>query len=316
MWGAELPADDDGQPASVEIIIPARNEAQRLPAGLTALTEAAAALPCGAAITVVDNASTDATASIARDWPGERVPVRLLPCSRRGKGAAVRAGLLASRAPFVGYLDADMATGLSALATAMGLLASGSQVVIGSRAHAGSVVQHRHSRVRALGAAVFRGSTRVIVPGVSDTQCGFKFFSGPLVRAAAGGMTTSGFSFDVELLARCRRLGGEVTEIPVLWRDMPGSTFSVKRHSVSAFTQLAAIWMSLHAAGDHGPRPIPIPPALEVDLPAGIASAGLAPTGITPTGITPAGITDVPPAAPEGQAPALASPAPGEAPAP
>jgi dolichyl-phosphate beta-glucosyltransferase len=295
MWGAELPAGDDGQPVSVEIIIPARNEAQRLPAGLSALTEAAAALPCGAAIMVVDNGSTDGTASIVRDWPCERVPVRLLQCSRRGKGAAVRTGLLASRAPFVGYLDADMATGLSALATAIGLLVSGSQVVIGSRAHTGSVVEDRHSWVRELGAAVFRGAARVIVPGVTDTQCGFKFFSGPLVRSAATGMNTYGFSFDVELLARCLGLGGDVTEIPVQWRDMPGSTFSVQRHAVSAFTELAGIWMSLRADQEHGPRPVPVPPALGIDVPPGIM--------------------DVPPATPDGQAPAWAFPAPREAPA-
>ena len=320
MWGARRPAGDTGLPVSLEIIVPAHNEAQRLPDGLKVLTEAAAALPCGAAILVVDNASTDSTAAIVQDWPSEPVPVRLLQCTRRGKGAAVRTGLLASRAPFVGYLDADMATDLSALATAVGLVVAGHQVVIGSRAHTDSVVEDRHSWVRSLGAAVFRGAARVIVAGVTDTQCGFKFFSGPLVRAAAATMITSGFSFDVELLARCRRLGADVSEIPVHWRDMPGSTFSVQRHAISAFTELASIWLSLRADEDHGPRPIPVPPALDgVPAPPPLHQARPAVATTVPVLVV-----DGQPADPDehavadaggGQAPAWASPA-GEARAP
>lgn len=311
MWGATRPAGDNGLPVSLEIIVPAHNEAQRLPEGLKSLTEAAAALPCGAAILVVDNASTDSTAAIVRDWPSEPVPVRLLQCARRGKGAAVRTGLLASRAPFVGYLDADMATHLSALGTALALLVAGHQAVIGSRAHTGSVVENRHSWMRSLGAAVFRGAARAIVAGVTDTQCGFKFFSGPLVRAAAAAMNTSGFSFDVELLARCRRLGADVTEIPVYWRDVPGSTFSVQRHAISAFTELASIWLSLRADDDQGPRPIPIPPVLEVEAPVPVYH-------IQPASGSPAraGMVRAEQAAPGRQAPVSVIPSPGEAGAP
>jgi hypothetical protein len=83
---------------------------------------------------------------------------------------------------------------------------------------------------------------------VSDTQCGFKFFSGPLARAAAAGLTTEGYAFDIELIVRCRVLGAEPTEIPVQWRDVPGSTFSAWRHSVSTFRDLAAIWLGTRSA--------------------------------------------------------------------
>jgi hypothetical protein len=84
---------------------------------------------------------------------------------------------------------------------------------------------------------------RQIVPGCTDTQCGFKFFSGPLVRAAAQSLRTAGFAFDVELIARCQRLGATLTEIPVRWQDVTGSTFSVQRHSAAAFRDVAAIWL-------------------------------------------------------------------------
>src|SRR5215470_16767802 len=174
----------DHCPASIEIIVPARNEARRLPGGLAALCREAARLPVPTAILVVDSASTDATGELVRRWPAGPVPVRLLHSARPGKGLAVRTGLLATRAPFVGFCDADMATDLSALDLTLSLLTAGGHVVIGSRALEGSVVEERHSAIRRMGAAAFRCLARRIVPGVSDTQCGFKFFSGPLARAA------------------------------------------------------------------------------------------------------------------------------------
>ena len=242
-------------PASIEIIVPARNEASRLPDGLAALCAKAATLPLRTAILVVDSASTDGTSDIVREWPSGPVPVGLLRCERPGKGVAVRAGLLATQAPFVGFCDADMATDLSALDSAVSMLAAGHHVVIGSRALATSVVQARTSAARRLGASLFRGMARAIVPVATDTQCGFKFFAGPLARAAALPLRTAGFAFDVELIATCLRLGATVTEIPVRWSDMAGSTFSVRRHSSAVFRDLAAIWLRSRMA--HGTPPAP-----------------------------------------------------------
>jgi dolichyl-phosphate beta-glucosyltransferase len=245
-------------PLWLEIIVPARNEEARLPAGLAGLCAKAATLPPGVQILVVDSASTDRTASIVGDWPPEPVPVRLIQCGRPGKGAAVRAGLLASTAPYVGFCDADMATDLSALDDAIEHLLAGHQVVLGSRAHARSVVEARHSAVRKAGAAVFRAAARIVAPSASDTQCGFKFFAGPLARRAAAGLATAGFAFDVELVARCSRLSSDIVEIPVNWRDIPGSTFSVRRHSLAAFAEVAAIWLRLRLeAAPAGPEPEP-----------------------------------------------------------
>jgi dolichyl-phosphate beta-glucosyltransferase len=233
-------------PASIEIVVPARNEAGRLPAGLAALCEKVATLPLRTAILVVDSASTDSTAEVVRSWPGGPVPVGLLHCPRAGKGLAVQAGLLATQAPFVGFCDADMATDLAAIDVAISLLAAGHSVVIGSRALPASVVEVRSSVARRAGAATFRAMARTVVPGATDTQCGFKFFSGPLARAAALPLRTAGFAFDVELLASCLRLGATVTEIPVHWRDVAGSTFSVRRHSASSFRDIASIWLRTH----------------------------------------------------------------------
>ena len=241
-------------PPVIEIIVPARNEAHRLPDGLSALCEKAATLPLRAAILVVDSASTDSTADVVRQWPAGPVPVALLRCDRPGKGIAVRAGLLATQAPFVGFCDADMATDLSALDVAVSFLVAGHPLVIGSRGLGESVVEARSSTLREAGAALFRTMAHSIVPGTTDTQCGFKFFSGPLARAAVRSLQTAGFAFDVELLATCLQLGATVTEIPVHWRDIAGSTFSVRRHSAAVFRDLGGIWLRSRVLGDWSAR--------------------------------------------------------------
>jgi glycosyltransferase involved in cell wall biosynthesis len=227
-------------PVLLEIVVPAYNEADRLPAGLGLLCERLAALTVHAEVIVVDNASTDGTAEIVRWWRGP-VPVRLLRCERRGKGAAVRTGLMATRAPYIGFMDADMATGLAALDDALVLLREGRPVVIGSRRHHQSIVEGYALPARRLGAITFNLLVKHLVGGIRDTQCGFKFFAGPLGRAAAKDLRTAGFSFDVELLALCVRRGAPVIDIPVVWRDQPGSTFSVWRHSLQCLFDLARI---------------------------------------------------------------------------
>ena len=246
-------------PASIEIIVPAHNEAARLPEGLATLCRKAVTLPLRTAILVVDSASTDETGRLVREWPPGPVPVGLLRCEQPGKGIAVRSGLLATRAPFVGFCDADMATDLSALDVALRLLAAGDHVVIGSRALRASVVEARHSATRRVGATAFRVLARRVVPGATDTQCGFKFFSGPLARQAVLPLRTGGFAFDVELLANCLRLGATLTEIPVRWRDMPDSTFSVRRHSAEAFRDVASLWLRTRVPGT-GQAQDPLPP--------------------------------------------------------
>lgn len=279
-------------PVSIEIIVPAHNEARRLPAGLAALCRKAAQLPLPAGILVVDSASSDGTADVVRAWPEGPVPVRLLRSDQPGKGRAVRLGLLATRAPFVGFCDADMATDLSALDVTIGLLTAGQPLVIGSRAVDGSVVEERHSAVRRLGAAAFRALARRVLPDATDTQCGFKFFSGPLARAAALPLRTGGFAFDIELIAICQRLGAPPTEIPVSWRDVPGSTFSVSHHSAATLCEVASIWLR-HRPGRARSAGLPAPglaadpfgPASVIVLPftppALLASSAALPAAVT-----------------------------------
>jgi glycosyltransferase involved in cell wall biosynthesis len=230
---------------TVQLIIPAYNEERRLPATLKSLRAyalSAAELPRPPLeVLVVDNASTDGTAVVALAMDSPAMPVRVLRCEQRGKGAAVRAGIAATTSDVVGFMDADGATDLAAFESATALLASGAEVVIGSRSAAGSRTEHRHTRIRAAGAAVYRRATALLVPGIGDTQCGFKIMHGDLARDVFAACRTTGFSFDVEFLARCRRHSAQVVEFPVVWSDVPGSTFSPLRHGLRSFADLVVI---------------------------------------------------------------------------
>jgi dolichyl-phosphate beta-glucosyltransferase len=228
----------------LQVIVPAYNEEARLPQTLRALRSyvlAATELPDIVEVIVVDNASTDATSEVARREDSPVMRVRVMRCETPGKGAAVRAGIAASTASSVGYMDADGATAFDALATGLALLEAGADVAAGSRAVPGSVTAERHSRVREWGAALYRRFTAAVVSGINDTQCGLKVMRGDVARELMAQCVTDGFSFDVELLARARHARASIIEFPVTWVDVPGSTFDPVRHGLSSFVEVAQI---------------------------------------------------------------------------
>jgi dolichyl-phosphate beta-glucosyltransferase len=228
----------------MQLVIPARNEASRLPRTLEALRAhvlAAGESPGPLEVIVVDNGSTDDTARLAAAAHSPAMPVRVVRCDTRGKGAAVREGIRHTTGDLVGFMDADGATHLDALEDGLRLIASGADVAVGSRAVPGSVTTERHSGARVLGARLYRRCTREIAPGVADTQCGFKLFRGDLARTIFAELVATGFSFDVEVLGRAQRRGARVVEFPVTWDDVPGSTFLPLWHGASTFWELAVI---------------------------------------------------------------------------
>ena len=128
-------------------------------------------------------------------------------------------------------------------------------IAVGSLAMTDSVTQARHSRLRAWGAALYRRCTAKVVPGVRDTQCGFKVMRGDVARDLLAACVSDGFSFDVELLGRAHRTRRVVVEFPVTWSDVPGSTFDPVRHGVSSFTEIAQIAWRLRTVA---PAPVPL----------------------------------------------------------
>jgi hypothetical protein len=141
----------------------------------------------------------------------------------------VRRGIVTSQARFIGYMDADLATPIETLDLVVPLLESGYQAVVGSRHVRGAIRAERQSVQRVLGGMVFRAMARQVLPGIADTQCGFKFFAGSAVRAFAHELRVGGYAFDIELLRRIIDHGMPVKEVPVVWSDRDGSTFHALR---------------------------------------------------------------------------------------
>jgi len=236
---------DGPRPASrpavdLAVVVPAYNEALRLPATVAITVAYLAQQPWTSRVVVVDNGSSDDTARVTRSVadPSARVPVDVIGCSRPGKGAAVRRGMLTSESRFVGFFDADLATPVETLGTAMALLTEGAAAVVGSRYAPGSTLLRPQPVGRRLGGAVFRRLTHTRVSGVRDTQCGFKFFEREVVSRSLAQCRTSGFAFDVELLQRIQVDGGSIVEIPVAWTDDPRSTFRPIADGVASFAAL------------------------------------------------------------------------------
>lgn len=234
-------------PVDLEVVIPAYNEAARLPDTLACSAAFLTEQPWRTRLVVVDNGSVDETAAVARAAvrPAGRVSITVIGCSRPGKGAAVRRGITTSSSPLVGFFDADLATPVETLAETVAALRAGAAAVIASRHAAGARFVRAQPLGRRLGGAAFRALTRPLVPGVHDTQCGFKFFAREAVQAAIDRCRTTGFAFDVELLAQIRRNGGRIVELPVAWTDHAGSTFRPVRDGLASFGSLLNLHGSL-----------------------------------------------------------------------
>ena len=233
----------------LEIIVPAFNEERRLGRTLTAIrAHLAADSRLTARIVIVDNGSADRTAELvdrldlaARGTRSETVHVVVIGCSRGGKGAAIRRGMLSSSARWIGFCDADLATPATDISRAVAALQEGFDVVIGSRRCEGAAYTHPRTRLRRVGGFAFRLSTRRLAGPVQDTQCGFKFFRGSAARALFAGTISAGFSFDVELIARARLLRLACAELPVRWTDQPGSSLSPWRDGRRIAAELTSL---------------------------------------------------------------------------
>jgi len=215
---------------SLSVVIPAFNEAARLPGTLRVLAERFAG--SATEIVVVDDGSADDTAEVARAASTEALPVTVLRLPRnRGKGAAVRAGVAATTGDAVLYMDADLATDLGTLDDFLGRLAD-ADVVVGSRAVPGARV-HNTTALRTVMGRTFNRMVRVVARlDVHDSQCGFKAFRGDVARLLFSLGEVDGFAFDPEILVLARILGYRVTEVPVDWTAVDGSSVRPLRDSL------------------------------------------------------------------------------------
>jgi dolichyl-phosphate beta-glucosyltransferase len=211
------------------VVIPAFNEARRLPRYLTEIVTYFDGRNEPYEVLVADDGSTDGTAEAAGAIVRVHPTVRVLRHERNeGKGAAVRRGMLAARGHYRLFADADGATPILELKRLEAALMAGAQLAVGSRAlldPSVSVVARPH---RVLAGRAFNWIVqRLVVPGVVDSQCGFKAFTASAAADLFAKLQTSGFGFDVELLLLARAAGYRVVEVPVNWTDQPGSKVRV-----------------------------------------------------------------------------------------
>jgi dolichyl-phosphate beta-glucosyltransferase len=200
----------------LSVVIPAFNEAERLPPTLERVLAYLRARGGSFEVIVVDDGSRDETVARARA-AGVTVLANEV---NRGKGYSVRRGMLAARGARRLMTDADLSTPIEDLGRLMAALDGGVDVAIGSRALPDSNVEVHQPWYRENMGRVFNGLVRVLaVPGLKDTQCGFKLFTAEAAQAAFSRALLDGFSFDVEALYLARRHGFRIAEVPVTWRN-------------------------------------------------------------------------------------------------
>jgi dolichyl-phosphate beta-glucosyltransferase len=205
----------------LSIVIPAFNEEHRIVPTLEGIYRFVSSQPLRTEILVVDDGSTDRTAAVVEElsqrMPGLRV-VRQLP--NRGKGAAVRLGMLTARGPIRMMCDADGSMPAEETTKLLGAIISHrADIAIGSRYLDGNGATSQPLYRRLWSRLCNQVIQRTLVPGIIDTQCGFKAFTAEAARELFGKSQVDGWAFDLEILALARRRGYSIAEISVTWTD-------------------------------------------------------------------------------------------------
>jgi len=246
----------------ISLVIPAYNEEQRLPSSLEAIAAYLTSQPWKWEVIVADDGSEDTTPDIVRAWSARDPRFVLLRLPHRGKAAAVRSGVLAAHGRFILFTDADLSTPIEYVERALVLLGEGWDIVIGSREGAAArrigEPWHRHAMGRVYNWLV----QLLLLPGIEDTQCGFKGFRREVAhdlflrthlyrdgqRPIRGPRVTG---FDVEVLYIARQRGYRLAVLPVTWRHVEGSKVRPAVDSLLMLRDVLAVrWNAWRGAYD------------------------------------------------------------------
>lgn len=241
--------DHTGQPSHralapggvrLSVVVPAYREAATIGATVERLRAELGDLDGGLEVVVVDDGSPDDTADAARRAAADLV-VEQRP--NRGKGAAVRAGVLAATGRTVAFTDADLSYSPDQVRRLLHEVEAGWDVVVGSRRHPDAVADRPAPLLRRLGGRAVNQLTRVVLRHRhADTQCGLKAFRSDVARVVFGQTRLDGFAFDVELFVLAERLDLSLLEVPARVADEPGSTVRVARDAARLAADVARLW--------------------------------------------------------------------------
>ena len=216
----------------LSIVIPAYNEALRLPETLAQLQAYAAQQSYQIEVLVVDDGSADPTAQVVEEWAASWAALRLLSVPHGGKGQAIKQGLLKATGDLLFICDADLSMPIEQFSLFWAAAEEGCQVGIGSREAPGAV-RYGEPELRHLMGRVFNWLVRrLVLPDIQDTQCGFKCFTREVARDLASCQRLSGWGFDVELLFIARKRGYVIREVPIAWYYKPSSRIHPLRDSI------------------------------------------------------------------------------------
>ncbi len=228
---------------SLSIVIPAYDEARRLPTSLGRIFAWLDQMEATAEVIVVDDGSTDDTVAVARKLASAEPRLRLATLAQnRGKGAAVRLGVETSTMEWVLFSDADLSTPIDEVLHLIEAVEAGHAIAIGSRDVAKSRIERHQPWYReAMGRTFNRIVQALAMPGIHDTQCGFKLFSREAAQRCFARMTIEGFAFDVEVLYIARRLGYDIAEVGVRWINDERTTVDPIRDSTRMLLDVARV---------------------------------------------------------------------------
>jgi dolichyl-phosphate beta-glucosyltransferase len=220
-----------GETLALSVVIPAYNEAGRLPRTLRDLQAFLDTDRRSAEVIVVDDGSTDGTSEVVRqaELDDDRIRLIRLP-QNRGKGYAVRTGVVNAAGALVLFADADGATPFEELSRLEARLSGSTRIAIGSRGIRTETTRVEARLYRRIAGRLFHAVVRFYaIRGFTDTQCGFKLFDAAAAHDLFSRMRMSGYSFDVEVLLMALRAGYQVAEVPINWTHQPGSKVHVIR---------------------------------------------------------------------------------------
>jgi len=234
-WSYDI--SDFPQAPRLSVIIPAYNEAERLPRYMSEVLKVLDERELSAEVLVVDDGSSDGTAAYVRSVASQDRRVSLLTQPQNGgKGKAVQRGMQEGRGRYLLFADADGATPFCEVTRLLEAADAGHEIAIGSRRASSDAATRERAGLRALmGQSFYAFVNFLAVPGISDTQCGFKLFRRDCARELFTGLNESGWAFDVEVLYRAQLTGYGIAEVAVDWHEVEGSKVNPVRDAIRMF---------------------------------------------------------------------------------